>query len=112
MEKRKPSYTVGGNANWYSHYGEQYGDSFKKLGVKLPYNTPVILPGKSRGQRNLVGYSPWGSRNVRHDLATKTTTKKYQIIKMQKLKNLVTFIVQEKLEAIYNSYTVNNRTSY
>ena len=28
-EKREPSYTVGGNANWYSHYGEQCGDSFK-----------------------------------------------------------------------------------
>ena len=22
--------------------------------------TPVFLPGKSHGQRNLVGYSPWG----------------------------------------------------
>ena len=22
--ERKPSYTVGGNVNWYSHYGEQY----------------------------------------------------------------------------------------
>ena len=30
FEKWKPSYTVGGNANQYSHYGEQYGDSFKK----------------------------------------------------------------------------------
>ena len=29
MEKREPSYTVGGNANWYSHYGEQCGDSLK-----------------------------------------------------------------------------------
>ena len=29
MEKREPSYTVGGNANQYSHDGEQYGDSFK-----------------------------------------------------------------------------------
>ena len=28
VEKREPSYTVG-NANWYSHYGEQCGDSFK-----------------------------------------------------------------------------------
>ena len=26
MEKREPSYTVGGNANKYSHYREQYGD--------------------------------------------------------------------------------------
>ena len=22
--------------------------------------TPVFLPGKSHGQRSLVGYSPWG----------------------------------------------------
>ena len=29
MEKREPSYTVGGNANWYSHYVEQCGDSLK-----------------------------------------------------------------------------------
>ena len=28
VEKREPSYTVGGNANKYSHYGEQCGDSF------------------------------------------------------------------------------------
>ena len=27
--KGKPSYIVGGNANWYSHYGEQHGDSLK-----------------------------------------------------------------------------------
>ena len=25
VEKREPSYTVGGNVNWYSHYGELYG---------------------------------------------------------------------------------------
>ena len=29
VEKKQPSYTVGGNANWYSHYGEQRGDSLK-----------------------------------------------------------------------------------
>ena len=23
--RKEPSYTVGGNANWYNHYGEQYG---------------------------------------------------------------------------------------
>ena len=28
-EKREPSYPVDGNANWYSHYGEQCGDSLK-----------------------------------------------------------------------------------
>ena len=24
-EKEEPSYTVGGNANWHSHCGKQYG---------------------------------------------------------------------------------------
>ena len=32
--------------------------------------TPIFFPGKSHGQRNLVGYSPWGVNRVRHDLAT------------------------------------------
>ena len=36
--------------------------------------TLVFLPGKSHGQRSLVGYCPWGRKRVRHDLATKTTT--------------------------------------
>ena len=27
VEKREPSHTVGGNVNWYSHYGKQYGGS-------------------------------------------------------------------------------------
>ena len=30
MNRREPSYTAGGNINWYSHYGEQYGVSLKK----------------------------------------------------------------------------------
>ena len=30
--------------------------------------TSVFLPGKSHGQRNLVGYSPWGGKRVGHDL--------------------------------------------
>ena len=29
VKKREPSFTVGGNANWYSHYAEQYGGSLK-----------------------------------------------------------------------------------
>ena len=33
-------------------------------------NHPVFLPGKSYGQRSLVGYSPWGLKRVRYDLAT------------------------------------------
>ena len=38
--------------------------------------TPVFLPGKSHGQRNLVAYIPWGHKKVGHDLATKQHVKK------------------------------------
>ena len=34
--------------------------------------SPVLLPGKSHGQRSLVGYSLWGHKRVGHDLATTT----------------------------------------
>ena len=45
VEQREPSYTVGGNTNWYSHYGEQCGDSLrKKLGMKL-YDPTIPLLG-------------------------------------------------------------------
>ena len=29
VERREPLYSVGGNVNWSSHYGEQYGGSLK-----------------------------------------------------------------------------------
>ena len=32
--------------------------------------TPVSLPGRSHGQRNVAGDSPWGHKRVSHDLAT------------------------------------------
>ena len=38
---------------------------FQSLGGEDPWRrkwqlTPVFFPGKSHGQRSLVGYSPWG----------------------------------------------------
>ena len=45
MEKREPSYTVGANANQYSQYGEQCGDSLKKLEIELPYDPAIPLLG-------------------------------------------------------------------
>ena len=41
---------------------------------KIPWSRkwhpiPVLLPGKSHGQRSLVGYSPWGPQRVGHDWA-------------------------------------------
>ena len=34
VEKKEPYYTVGGNVNWCSLYGEQYRGSFKKLKIE------------------------------------------------------------------------------
>jgi len=36
---------------------------------KIPWRrkwqlTPVFLPGESHGQRSLVGYSPWGCKDL------------------------------------------------
>ena len=45
VEKREPSCTVGGNVNWFSHYGRWYGDSLKKLGIKQPYDPAILLLG-------------------------------------------------------------------
>ena len=43
--------------------------------------TPVFLPGKSHGQRSLVGYSLWGQKKkVRHDLETKQQQLTYLLI--------------------------------
>ena len=45
MEKREPSYTVGGNVNWCSQYGEQVGRFLKKLKIELPYDPAIPLLG-------------------------------------------------------------------
>ena len=33
--------------------------------------TPVFLPGKSHGQRNMAGYSPWDHKRAGHNWVTK-----------------------------------------
>ena len=45
--KREPSCTIGGNVNWYNHYGRRYGDSFKKKKkeIKPPYDPAIPLLG-------------------------------------------------------------------
>ena len=36
VDKREPSWIIGVDVNWYSHYGEQYGGFLKKLKTELP----------------------------------------------------------------------------
>ena len=58
VEKTEPSYTVGGNVNWYSHSGEQYGGSFKKKKkkIELLYDPAVPLLGKFGEKHDPKGY--------------------------------------------------------
>ena len=42
---------------------------FYPCGGKMPWKkawqpTPAFLPGESHGQRSLVGYSPWGRKEL------------------------------------------------
>ena len=55
---------------------ETWRSRFDPRVEKVPWRrkrqtTPVFLPGKSQGQRSLVGYSPWGHKRVGHDWAAK-----------------------------------------
>ena len=57
MEKREPSYIIGGNVNWYSYYEKQYGGSSKKpLKIELPYEPAIpflgIYPDKTLVQKD------------------------------------------------------------
>ena len=45
MEKREPSYTVGGNINLCSHYGKHVWRFLKKLKIELPYDPAIPLLG-------------------------------------------------------------------
>ena len=45
VEKRELSHIVGGIVNWCNHYREQYGNAFKKVNIKLPYDPAISLMG-------------------------------------------------------------------
>ena len=45
MWRREPSCTGGENVNWHSHYRKQYGVSFKKLKLELPYDLAILFHG-------------------------------------------------------------------
>ena len=66
--------------NWPAHAGDVRGAFHPWVG-KIPWRrawqpSPVFLPGESRGQRSLVGYSPWGrmeSQSVGHEWSDRHT---------------------------------------
>ena len=54
VEKREPSYTVGGNVNWHSQYGEQYGGSLNTKNRSTMWSsnpTPGHVSGENYPQK-------------------------------------------------------------
>ena len=59
--------------------GKESACQYKRHGFdpwvrKIPWGkawqpTPVFLPGESHGQKSLAGYSPPGSKSIRHDFS-------------------------------------------
>ena len=43
--KGNPFFTIGGNADWCSHCGKQYGGYSKKLKMHLPFDPAIPLLG-------------------------------------------------------------------
>ena len=56
-----------GGGEWTVGYREGAYVNMNKAADSISHDmkwqsTPVLLPGKSHGQRSLVGYSPWGRK--------------------------------------------------
>ena len=68
---------IGGKKNLPANAGDAglTPGSGRSPGERNSKPTPVFLPGKSHGQRSLVGYSSWCHKRVGHDLVTKQQQK-------------------------------------
>ena len=70
------SQTVGHNLATEQQQQQNRGCGFDPWVPKISWRriwqlTPIFLPGKSHGQRSLVGYSPGSLKIARYELATK-----------------------------------------
>ena len=89
---------------WERTYLQCRRPGFSPWVGKIPWRrewlpTPVFLPGEFHGQRNLVGYSPWG-RKESEDWATNTSLHKRWVILKNHHQTLKTF----KKGFIYNIF--------
>ena len=62
-------YLVVGGGEWTLGYREGAYVKMNKAADSISHDlkwqsTPVLLPGKSHGQRSLVNYSPWGHKEL------------------------------------------------
>ena len=45
VERREPSYTIGGNVNWYNSHMKTIWTCLKKLKIELPYDPAIPFLG-------------------------------------------------------------------
>ena len=67
--------------------------------------TPVFLPGESHGQRSLVGYSPWGCKEL--DMTGGATEQQEQIFLLQNKNS--SFSLKYKNKSFKNTWVFLNR---
>ena len=62
-----PAFSESKHVGWGTHNYPMAKTRFDPWVGKISWrrkwqSTPILLPGKSHGQRSLVGYSPWGHK--------------------------------------------------
>ena len=63
----------------FSRYVKKFGILYRLEWRRKWQPTPVFLPGKSHGQRSLVGYSSWGHKESDTTEQTYTHTHTYRL---------------------------------
>ena len=70
--------------HFVSEFLLMYVKVFKRMTIKLIWrraqqSTPAFLPGESHGQKSLVGYSPWGCKELDVSEAIQHTSNSQQV---------------------------------
>ena len=107
---------IGNGASWVAQMVKKppakAGDVGSTLGLGASpgegNSNPIFLPGKSHGQRSLGGYSPWSSKRVRCDLATK----QQQQVGNKGLKSTSKWIRKMRYTHKMECYSAIQRTHY
>ena len=60
----KPFVFLENILEWHQTLREHFRMASNIIWRRKWQSTPVLLPGKSHGERNLVGYSPWGCKEL------------------------------------------------
>ena len=105
-------------AQWLSIHLASRRRRFDPWIRKIPWRskwqpTSVCLPGKSHGQRSLVGYCPWGCKRVGQNLATQQQQHPFShlthilifvVLSMTYPFTFMVYSFQQALNVSYSSY--------